>query len=139
MTSIWLVAHCLAVLDPAFARDQYDRARRELGANVLGFGYAKEWPASWRGEVDIDSGPVIPLLDISAGSSGTAFLGAAAFHDDDYLSSLLTSLHFGGFPQRRGGDLRFLASNQVGDAVLLYALVSGPLWDEVQRRGGEQP
>ena len=61
--------------------DQYRRARKELGRSVLGFGYAKEWPASWKGPADVDSGPVIPGLEISAGSSGLAFVGTWVFDD----------------------------------------------------------
>ncbi|MFH0878877.1 MAG: hypothetical protein V2A34_04120 [Lentisphaerota bacterium] len=132
-STIWLVAHCLQILDPAFALDQYERAKKELAARVLGFGYAREWPLSWKGLPDVDSGPILPF-GISAGSSGMAVLGAAAFNDREYLKQLLASLRFGGFPVARGGKLRFAASNQVGDAVLLYALVQGPLWKEVLRR-----
>ena len=40
-----------------------------------------------------------------------------------------------GFPERDAtGALRYAASNQVGDAVLLYSLTLGPLWAEVARR-----
>ena len=62
-------------------------------------------------------------------------MGARAFNDRDYLSALLTTLNYGGFPVRRQGRLRYCASNQVGDAVLLYSMVLGPLWQEVERRG----
>jgi hypothetical protein len=133
-----MAAHCLQLIDPEFAADQYRRARRELGQSLLGFGFATEWPASWKGRMDVDSGPVLPLLEISAGSSGLALVGAAAFADEAYLRRLLTSLQFGGFPVRRGKELRFCAANAVGDAVLLYALVQGPLWDEINRRGKER-
>ena len=133
-SSIWMVAHCLQLVDPAFARDQYDRSRRELGRTLLGFGYAREWPDTWVGPADVDSGPVIPVLGISAGSSGMALIAAAAFGDGDYLSDLLTTLDFGGFPVRDARGLRYAASNQVGDAAMLYALVQGPLWADVQRR-----
>ncbi len=60
-----------------------------------------------------------------------AFLGASAFGDDDYLYGLLTALEFAGFPSETDGQLRYQAGNQVGDAVLLYALVQGPLWRKV--------
>ena len=133
-SSIWMSAHCLDVVDPIFAADQYRRARAELARTLLGFGYAREWPASWVGAMDVDSGPVIPLLGISAGSSGMAFVGAAGFNDAPFLRRLLTSLQFGGFPVRDGDTLRFAASNEVGDAVILYALVMGPLWDDIHRR-----
>jgi hypothetical protein len=134
-SSIWLVAHCLQVLDPAFARDQYDRARRELGQSHCGFGSAREWPVKWRGPADIDSGPIIPGLNISAGSSGLALVGAASFGDDEYLASLAATLDFAAFPKRTQGELKYCASNQVGDAVMLYAAVLGPLW----AKAGVQP
>jgi hypothetical protein len=71
------------------------------------------------------------LLNASPGSSGMAILGAASFDDDAYLQDLVTMLNFAGFPTTRGNELRFAASNQVGDAVLLYAMVQGPLWDRI--------
>lgn len=133
-SSIWMVAHCLQLVDPEFAVDQYRRARRELSRTVFGFGWAREWPSTWRGPADIDSGPIVPLLDISAGASGMAILGAAAFDDRPYLTALLTSLNYGGFPVMERGQLRYCASNAVGDAVMLYALTLGPLWEAVEDR-----
>jgi hypothetical protein len=137
-SSIWMVAHNLMIVDRVFAEDQYRRAKGELAENVLGFGYAREWPATWAGPMDVDSGPIVPILGISAGASGMALIGASAFDDRAYLSALLTSLNFGGFPIEKDGQLRYAASNQVGDAVMLYAMVLGPVWQEVERRGGER-
>ena len=132
-SSIWMVSHCLQIVDPSFANDQYARARKELATTVFGFGYAKEWPACWRGSPDIDSGPIVPVLDASAGSSGLALIGASAFKDSVYLKALITSLNFAAFPNKQNNTLRYCASNQVGDAVILYSLVNGPLWDKVLR------
>ena len=126
-SSIWTVAHFLSIVDPPFARDQYDRARAQIGRSLLGFGYAKEWPPTWVGPMDVDSGPIVPLVGASAGSSGQAVLGAASFNDDVWLRELVTSLQFAGFPTRDADRLSYSASNQVGDAVLLYAMVCGPL------------
>jgi hypothetical protein len=131
-SSIWMASHCLMLIDEEFAHDQYRRARKELGRELLGFGFAREWPPVWPGGADVDSGPIIPLLEASPGSSGLALLGAASFGDDEYLTSLLASLSFAGFPVERDGELQFCASNQVGDAVMLYALVCGPLWEKVR-------
>lgn len=138
-TSIWLAAHCLRLISPPFAEDQYRRAREKLRLTFFGFDYAQEWPGDCPGGADIDSGPIIPFLNLSAGSTGLAFLGAASFRDEPYLGALLKTLYLGGFPEElpaKVGDiasttLRFSASNQVGDAVLLYALVGGPLWDKI--------
>ena len=132
-SSIWFVAHCLQVVDAALAADQYARAKAELGGSFLGFGYAREWPESWRGPTDVDSGAVIPGLDISAGASGMAFIAAAAFEDEAYLAGLLASVDFAGFGETTDGRRMYCASNQVGDAVLLYALVQGPLWERLGR------
>jgi hypothetical protein len=131
-STIWMVAHCLQAVDEPFARDQYAKARKELGRIALGFGYGLEWPASWQGPMDVDSGMVIPGLGASAGSSGMAFIAASSFHDWEFLQSLNTTLDMAGFPSRRNGRLKFCASNQVGDAALLYASVLGPLWDSIR-------
>jgi hypothetical protein len=131
-SSLWMIAHGLQLLDEDFARDQYERTRKEMSGNALGFGYAREWPDSWKGPADIDSGPIIPGLDISAGSSGMAFIGATAFGDDRYFSALNATLDFAGFPTRKNGALKYSASNQVGDAVLLYAATLGPVWERVK-------
>lgn len=132
-SSIWMVAHSLQLLDADFASDQYQHARKELGTVTLGFGYAHEWPDNWRGDADIDSGPIIPVFDVSAGSSGMAFIGASSFEDDKFLASLAATLDFAGFPSRTGGRLKYCASNQVGDAALLYAATLGPLWEKVRK------
>jgi hypothetical protein len=130
-SSIWMVAHSLQLLDEDFAHEQYELAKKQLGAVTLGFGYAHEWPASWPDEANIDSGPIIPVFDISAGSSGIAFIGASSFGDEPFLQSLATTVDFAGFPSKSNGRLKYCASNQVGDAVLLYAATLGPLWEKV--------
>jgi hypothetical protein len=134
-STLWMVAHSLQILDEDFARDQYQRARKELGETLLGFGFAHEWPRSWHGPADIDSGPIIPVLNISAGSSGMAFIGASSFGDEPYLKALSATLDFAAFPKRKSGALKYCASNQVGDSALLYAATLGPLWEKVKTKG----
>ena len=131
-SSIWPAVHCLRLIDEEFARDQYRRVQRELGRELLGFAWSREWPLSWRDHADVDSGVVIPVLDAGAGASGMAFIAASSFRDDDFLLKLHSSLEFAAFPQRRGREVRYCASNQVGDAVLLYSLVIGPMWDRLK-------
>lgn len=138
-SSIWMVAHCLRLVDEEFARDQYQRARRELGVTHAGFAWSREWPKSWATHADVDSGAVVPFLDASAGGSGMAFIGAASFHDTRFLRQLWTSVEFAGFPRRHDGQLSFCASNAVGDAVMMYAAVLGPAWDRVLGTKGAKP
>lgn len=137
-SSIFMVAHALQVLDADFARDQWTRAKTELIRDTFGFGYAREWPSAWSGPVDVDSGPTIPILEANAGASGLAILGAAAFDDQETLDSLLRSLELAAFPKTTKRGRRYRASNVAGDAVLLYALVEGPLWKLIRskRDGG---
>ena len=130
-SSIWMVAHCLRLIDPEFAQDQYRRARKELGRDWLGFAYSREWPVSWKGPVDIDSGVVIPILGASPGGSGLAFIGASSFCDLGFLSKLHASLDLAAFPVCEHGRLRYCASNAVGDAAMLYGTVLGPIWQQV--------
>ena len=131
-SSIWMSATNLLFVDEDFAREQYGRARRELAAKFLGFGWAREWPRSREARVDVDSGPIVPLLDASAGSSGFAVLGASAFGDDAYRDALLSSLELAAMPRDDAAGRRYLASNRVGDAVLFHALAFGPLLRKVK-------
>lgn len=132
-SSIWLAAHCLQLLDPALARHQYRLARLHLGRSVLGFGYAREWPEGTDAFVDVDSGPIVPGLGASPGSSGLALVAAAAFGDRPFFRQLTTTLELAAFPvEGAGGGRRFAASNQVGDAVMLYAMVLGPAWERTR-------
>jgi hypothetical protein len=131
-STIWMSARNLLLVDEAFALDQYSRARRELGDSFLGFAYAREWPRSWNGDVDVDSGPIVPLLDASPSSSGFAILGARAMGDGPFLSGLLASLDLTGLPVEEDGRLHYRASNPVGDAVLLSGLAFGPVWKRVR-------
>ncbi|HEY3359705.1 MAG TPA: hypothetical protein VGQ83_41030 [Polyangia bacterium] len=134
-SSIFLASHALQLVDPAFAREQYERARRELGRSFLGFGYAREWPRAWAGRRDVDSGAVVPGLEAGIGASGFMLVAAAAFDDGATARRLRATARYAGFPEERDGRRRYRASNRVGDAVLLYASVLGPAWDEAQRRG----
>ena len=126
-STIWLVVHCLKLIDPVFAEEQYWLAVKHLRTGVGGFGYAYEWPGG-KGHDDVDSGPIIPLLNLSAGSTGLAFVGAASFDDRDYLAALYRSLGLGAFPVYDETGVKYCASNAVGDAVLLYSIAQGPAW-----------
>lgn len=129
-STLWLAAAMLRLVDDDFARDQYARARAELHGSFAGFGWAREWPTTWPGTDDVDSGPTVPFIGANAGSSGLALVAARAFDDHAFTRELIASLGLAGFPLNRGSH--YAAGNQVADAVILYAMVSGPLWERAR-------
>lgn len=133
-STVWLAAAMLRLVDDDFARDQYERAVRELRGSFAGFGWSREWPAAWPGPDDIDSGPTIPLVGANAGASGLALVAARAFGDAAFAGELVASLGFAAFPV--AGGARYAAGNLAADAVLLYALVAGPLWERAGLASG---
>jgi hypothetical protein len=134
-SSIWFVCHMLDVVDPAFASDQYARAKRVLKGSIGGFDYARENPRGLHGSNAIDSGVVVPGIDVSAGSTGMAFLAASTFGDREFLDGLASTMDFGGFPVEGKDGLRYAAGNQVSDAVFLYASTMGPVWERLRGSG----
>lgn len=135
-SSIWMSAHNLLLVDEDFAKDQYGRARAALGRTTLGFGWAREWPAGAPERPDVDSGPIVPLLGASPGSSGLAILGASAFGDRELARALGASLRLAGAPSPRGDG--FAATSDVGEAVILYAWSPPLLWEKARARRAAQ-
>lgn len=129
-STLWTAAHNLLLIDPELAHAQYAIAKRHLARTALGFGWAREWAHAVQ-PMDIDSGAVLPGIELSAASSGLAFVGARAFNDEAYEQSLLRSLALGGFPSATETGLRFATTNQVADSVIAYGLVQGPLWRKI--------
>lgn len=132
-SSLWMTAHNLLLIDPEFAHDQFSRSKRALSRDFVGFGWSREWPGHGAAFADVDSGPVVPLLDASPGASGLAILGASAFGDDEMRDDLLRSLEFAAFPVREGEETHYAAAGTIGSSVVAYALRFGPLWQEVSR------
>jgi hypothetical protein len=61
-------------------------------------------------------------------------LAARSFNDEPTFRSLVSALNLVGVPKTTHGARRFLASNAIGDAVITYALVAGPLFAEIAQR-----
>ncbi|TET35020.1 MAG: hypothetical protein E3J72_12865 [Planctomycetota bacterium] len=129
-STVWVAASMLSLVDEDFALDQYRRAAKELGRSIMGFGYAREWPASWKGAEDIDSGAMIGSA--SPASSALRLIAARTFGDETAFRRTVASLHYAAYPRVEDGRRRYLASNQVGDAAVLYGWVTGPLWKKLE-------
>ena len=132
-STLFMVAHLLTLIDEPFAADQFARARRHLGRQLFGFAWAKEWPDGWAGGTDVDSGPIVPIVGASAGSSGFAMLAARSFGDPTFAEGIERTLGLAAFPTFHEDEdgrrlLAYAAGNELGDAVLLYGYVAGPLF-----------
>lgn len=130
-SSIWLVASNLLLVDPDFAAEQYAGAKEHLGGRVGTMAYAKEWPSSQAGQIDVDSGPILPYIEASASSSGFALLAARAFEDGSHELALRRALDAADLVLALDPELAQMADNPVGEAVLLYAFSFGPLWAHI--------
>jgi hypothetical protein len=131
-SSIWLVAVGMQLIDPDFAQQQYDLAREQLGGRILGMGYAREWPRGHEGAVDIDSGPLVPVIDASASSSGFALLASRAFGSRAWNRQLRRALGAAFVAMRLDPALAAAADNPVGQGVVLWGMSFGPVWQRLQ-------
>jgi hypothetical protein len=138
-SSLWFTLTALRVVDPELAHDQYKEAKSQLGRSLLGMGYAKEWPAGYENGVDVDSGPIVPILGASASSSGLAIAAAAAFDDDEWHGQLVGALGAAEAVMALDPRLAEVADNPLGQAVVLWGQGFGPLWVKVGTRSVQQP
>ncbi|MEZ4241071.1 MAG: hypothetical protein R3F59_33900 [Myxococcota bacterium] len=125
-SSVWLVAVNLRLLDPALAEQQYTAAREALVRDVAGLGYAREWGPGWHGPVDVDSGPLVPILQASPSSSGFALMAAHAFGDAPTYRRLTRALGAADVVTALDPRLAALAANPMGDVIVLHGLPYGP-------------
>jgi hypothetical protein len=106
------VAHLLAT---AVLRQQ---------ATHLGFGGIREYGPGHDGAGDIDSGPVV--LGVSVSATGFALASARAFRDHDAFVSIFRTVDLFGLPASDGERQRFAIGGPIGNALLLAMLTSGP-------------
>ncbi len=104
------------------SRQLYDGVRRHA-LDVLGFGMMREYPPGQRGDGDIDSGPVL----FGVGVSATGFsLAAARLHGDRQLfTELYRSVDLFGVPLREGERRHFMSGGPLGNAILLAMTGAG--------------
>lgn len=92
--------------------------------NILGFGAIHEYGHGHRGGGDIDSGPVI--LGISVSATGFALAAARSFGYRDDFTRLFRTTDLLGLPLRSGNRVRFATAGAIGNALLLAFLTAGP-------------
>jgi hypothetical protein len=118
-----LAAYFAGFADRDVARLLGDGVLRQLSTR-LGFGGIREYAPGHDGPGDIDSGPV--LLGISVSATGFALAPARAFGHEDAFVALYRTVDLFGLPVRDGDRRRFAIGGPIGNALLLALLTSGP-------------
>lgn len=120
-----LAAYFLSFADRELSRTLHDGLVRHGHASVLGFGAIREHAPGFVGGGDVDSGPV--LLGVGVSATGFA-LASARIHGDRalYTELLRTAWLFGVPAEREGGGVRFVAGGPLGNALLLAMLTARP-------------
>ena len=115
----------LSFADPALSRDLYAALARSLGDGLLGFGAFREYPPGRKeGRGDIDSGPVVFGLGLSATGFGLA--GARMYGDRDRFARLYSSAALAGAAVERDGRFEFTTGGPLGNAILFAMLTALP-------------
>jgi hypothetical protein len=115
-----MAAFVLGYAGPDAARPWWEALARQWDT-VLGFGGVREYPAGARGSGDVDSGPVLLGLGVSA--SAFALASARRAGDAERFRSVFASAWLFGLPTEDGEALRFAAGGPLGD-VLLFAVTT---------------
>ncbi|MFE3755342.1 hypothetical protein ACFXO9_13635 [Nocardia tengchongensis] len=118
-----LAAYFAGFADRALAEQLATGLFREE-RSVLGFGAIHEYGGGSDGPGDIDSGPVI--LGISVSATAFALAPARAFGHRDVFTRIFRTTDLTGLPLRSGNRLRFANGGAIGNALLLAFLTSGP-------------
>jgi hypothetical protein len=120
-----LAAYFLSFADPALARELFAAIAAKQRASFLGFGGVREYPPGTTGEGDIDSGPV--LFGVSVSATGFALAGARASGDRALFTELYRTADLFGVPVDLGGGRRFVTGGPLGNALLL-AMLTAERW-----------
>jgi hypothetical protein len=120
-----IIARFLVEVDPAWGQAQYARFRALFVDVVLGVPGVREYPRGTTGPGDVDSGPLLAGISLSASA---VTLGAALLHNDRALAAPLLHLsEFAGMPLSWQGQKRYaLGLLPVGDAFLVWAKSAQP-------------
>ncbi|HEX3346240.1 MAG TPA: hypothetical protein VHS09_16770 [Polyangiaceae bacterium] len=118
-----LAAYFAGFADRSIARELAEGVFRHE-STLWDFGAIDEYAPGHAGTGDVDSGPV--LLGVSVSATGFALAPARAHgHRASFERLYRTTVLFGA-PETSGGTLRFLSGGPIGNAMLLAMLTSGP-------------
>ena len=129
-----IAVYATAFVDRDLSRELYAALRRQA-LSVLGFGMMREYPAGQRGDGDIDSGPV--LLGVGVSATGFALAAARLHGDRELFTQLYRTVDLFGVPLRDARGRHFMSGGPLGNAILLA--MTGASFDFQRRCRGGQP
>ncbi|MVU76866.1 hypothetical protein GPX89_06360 [Nocardia sp. ET3-3] len=118
-----LAAYFAGFADRGIARELASGFFRQE-RNIFGFSAIHEYGKGYDGAGDIDSGPVV--LGISVSATAFALAPARAFGRRDIFTRVYRTVDLTGSPLRSGNRVRFANGGAIGNALLLAFLTSGP-------------
>jgi hypothetical protein len=120
----------LSFADAEQSRSLYEAVRGHLRRDLLGFGAVREYPPGSEGHGDIDSGPVV--LGVSISATGFALAGSRIHGDAETFEALWATAYLFGAPVDRDGVRSFALGGPLGDAMMLALLTARPArtWSE---------
>jgi hypothetical protein len=119
-----LAAYFLSFADASLARQLGDSLARTGHARFVGFAGVREHASGVGGRGDIDSGPVV--LGVSVSATGFALASARQRGDRTLYTGLFRTAALFGVPVSHGGGWRFVAGGPLGNALLLAMLTARP-------------
>jgi hypothetical protein len=117
-----IAAYFLSFADVALARELTAALSRGQRASFFGFGGVREYAPGYEGSGDIDSGPVV--LGVSVSATGFALAGARMMGNREMFVELYRTAELFGVPVAREGRRRFATGGPLGNAILLAMLTA---------------
>jgi hypothetical protein len=115
----------LSFVDEKLSKNLYQALKRELGAEMCGFGALREYRRRLpRAMGDIDSGPVVLGLGFSA--TGFALAGSRVHGDADFFTKLYRTSYLFGAPADIKGRRSYIMGGPLGDAIIFAMLTARP-------------
>lgn len=117
-----LCVYALSFADRALSRQLFDALAVGQRAALFGFGAVREYPPGHAGVGDIDSGPVV--LGVSVSATGFALAGARLFEERGLFTELYRTADLFGVPVGGAYGRLFLSGGPLGNAILLAMLTA---------------
>lgn len=122
-----IAAYALSFADRQLSQRLHLGVRRHA-LSPLGFGMRREYAPGQAGHGDIDSGPVLWGVGVSA--TGFALAGERLYGDRAAFTALYRTVDFMGVPLTSGSGRRFMSGGPLGNAILLAMTSASFEWQK---------